>query len=74
MRIIDLLKTEAITLGVSAPSKEEAIRTLVSLHEGAGNLADAAASTEALLAREALGRIYRLVVVHDVDVVVDIAV
>ena len=55
MKIIDLLKTEAITLGVSAPSKEEAIRTLVSLHEGAGNLADAAAYTEAILAREAQG-------------------
>ena len=55
MKIIDLLKTEAIMLGVSAPSKEEAIRTLVSLHEGAGNLADAAAYTEAILAREAQG-------------------
>ena len=43
MRIIDLLKTQAISLNVSAATKEEAIDRLVALHDAAGNLADAIA-------------------------------
>ena len=55
MRIIDLLKTQAISLNVSVATKEEAIDRLVALHDAAGNLADAIAYKEAILAREAQG-------------------
>ena len=40
MRIKDLLKVEAIELGVSAANKEAAIDKLVALHDKVGNLAD----------------------------------
>ena len=43
MKIIDLLKKDAIALNVSLTDKEEAIDKLISLHEKAGNLADKAA-------------------------------
>lgn len=55
MRIIDLLKADAIELGVSVASKDEAIDKLVALHSGAGNLADVEKYKEAILAREAQG-------------------
>ena len=55
MRIIDLLKKDAISLNVSAASRDEAIEKLVALHEAAGNLADVAAYKEAILARESQG-------------------
>ena len=55
MRIVDLLAPEAIELGVSVASKPDAIEKLISLHEGAGNLADVEAYREAILAREAGG-------------------
>mgnify|MGYP003209886772 FL=1 len=55
MKIIDLLKKDAIALNVSLDSKQEAIDKLISLHEKAGNLADSAAYKEAILAREAQG-------------------
>ena len=47
MKIIDLLKKDAIALNVSLTDKEEAIDKLISLHEKAGNLADKAAYKEA---------------------------
>lgn len=43
MKIIDLLKKDAIALNVSLDSKQEAIDKLISLHEKAGNLVDSAA-------------------------------
>ncbi len=55
MRIIDLLKENAIELNTSASSKTDAIEKLIALHEKAGNLADSAAYKEAILAREAQG-------------------
>lgn len=55
MKIKDLLKAEAITLGASVTDKADAIDKLVALHEKAGNLNDAAAYKEAILAREAQG-------------------
>ena len=55
MRIIDLLKKDAIELNTSVASKSEAIEKMVALHNAAGNLADAAVYTEAILAREAQG-------------------
>lgn len=55
MRIIDLLKENAIELNTSASSKTDAIEKLIALHEKAGNLADPAAYKEAIFAREAQG-------------------
>ncbi len=52
MRIKDLLKVEAIELGVSAASKEAAIDTLVALHDKVGNLADVEGYKAAILKRE----------------------
>ena len=49
MKIIDLLKKDAIALNVSLTDKEEAIDKLISLHEKAGNLADKAAYKDAIL-------------------------
>lgn len=53
MRIIDLLKKDAIELNTAAASKDEAIEKMVSLHQKAGNLADADVYKQAILAREA---------------------
>ena len=55
MRITDLLKKDAIALGVSLSTKDEAIGKLIALHEAAGNLNDPAAYRDAILAREAQG-------------------
>ena len=55
MRIIDLLKKDAIELNTSAASKSEAIEKMVSLHQKAGNLNDAEVYTKAILAREEQG-------------------
>ncbi len=55
MRIIDLLKADAIELNTSANSKSEAIDKLIALHEKAGNLKDTAEYKKAILEREAQG-------------------
>ncbi len=55
MRIIDLLKPEAITLGLDISTKDDAVNALVGLHAAAGNLNDKDAYKEAILAREAQG-------------------
>lgn len=55
MKIIDLLKPEAITLGLDISTKDDAINALVGLHAAAGNLKDKDAYKEAILAREAQG-------------------
>ena len=55
MRIVDLLKKECIELNVQLNSKAEAIDKLVNLHQNAGNLIDANAYKEGILAREASG-------------------
>lgn len=55
MRIIDLLKPEAIRIGLSVSTKDEAIDALVELHAAAGNLLDRDAYKKAILAREAQG-------------------
>ncbi|MEE1239560.1 MAG: fructose-specific PTS transporter subunit EIIC [Acutalibacteraceae bacterium] len=52
MRITDLLKSNAIELGVGLASKDEAIDRLVALHEKAGNLKDSAKFKEDILKRE----------------------
>ena len=55
MRIIDLLKPEAITLGLDISSKDDAINALIGLHAAAGNLKDKDAYKAATLAREEQG-------------------
>lgn len=52
MCITDLLKSNAIELGVNLASKDEAIDRLVALHEKAGNLKDSAKFKEDILKRE----------------------
>lgn len=52
MRIIDLLKADAISLNASVSTKDEAIDKMVALHAGAGNLNDAETYKGAILARE----------------------
>ena len=52
MRIIDLLKVDAIELNASVSTKDEAIDKMVELHSGAGNLNDSATYKDAILARE----------------------
>ena len=55
MRIIDLLKPNAIELNASVQTKDEAIDKLVSLHTQAGNLNDSEAYKQAIYTREAQG-------------------
>ena len=55
MKIIDLLKKDAIELNTSVASKSGAIDKLIALHEKAGNILDVNAYKEAILAREAQG-------------------
>lgn len=55
MRIVDLLKSDCIELGVKLSSKSQAIDKLVALHDKAGNLLDAKAYKEGILAREKSG-------------------
>lgn len=53
MKIIDLLKKNAIELNASVASKNDAIDKLIALHEKAGNLLDVNEYKKAILAREA---------------------
>ena len=55
MRIIDLLKKDAIKLNASVLSKAEAVEELIDLHDKAGNLSDREAYRQAILARENQG-------------------
>ena len=55
MKIIDLLKKNAIELNTSVASKNDAIDKLIALHEKAGNLLDVNEYKKAILAREAQG-------------------
>lgn len=52
MRITDLLKPNAIELGVNLTSKDEVIDKLIALHQKAGNLNDPAKFKEDILKRE----------------------
>ena len=55
MRIIDLLKPESVITKSQIKSKEEAIETLIDLHQKAGHLSDRAEYRKGILAREAEG-------------------
>ncbi|MCR5736576.1 MAG: fructose-specific PTS transporter subunit EIIC [Eubacterium sp.] len=55
MRITDLLKADAIRLGVAPSNKREAIDLLIELHDNCGNLLDREKYEEGILAREEMG-------------------
>lgn len=55
MRITDLLKADAVALGVKVADKQAAIDKLVSLHAKCGNLKDVDAYQEGILKREDMG-------------------
>lgn len=55
MKITDLLKPEAITLGLDVSSRGDVINALVGLHAAAGSLSDKDAYKAAILEREAQG-------------------
>ena len=55
MKITDLLKPEAITLGLDVSSRGDVINALVGLHAAAGSLNDKDAYKAAILEREAQG-------------------
>ena len=55
MRITDLLKADAVALGVSLADKQAAIDKLVALHDKSGSLKDAKAFKEGILKREEMG-------------------
>ena len=55
MRITDLLKADAVALGVRLADKQAAIDKLVALHEKSGSLKDAKAFKEGILKREEMG-------------------
>lgn len=52
MRTKDLLKPQSILLHADITEKQEAIRTLIELHDQAGNLSDKEEYTKGILARE----------------------
>lgn len=55
MRIIDLLKKDAICLNAAVTSKNQAIDSLIALQEKAGNLSNTGVYRDAILAREKQG-------------------
>lgn len=55
MRISDLLKPEAINLGMDIKKREDAIGILIDLHDKAGNLEDREQYKKGILEREAVG-------------------
>lgn len=55
MRIVELLKTDAIVLGAEVSTKEEMLDFMIDLHAKAGNITDRCAFKEAILEREAEG-------------------
>lgn len=55
MRIVDLLKSEAIRINQPAADKSEAIGRLIDLHAAVGNIKDKEAFREEILRREELG-------------------
>ena len=52
MRIVDLLKKDAIKLNADASSKDQMLDTLIGLHAKVGNINDEATFKEGILKRE----------------------
>ncbi len=55
MRIVDLLKKDAVILNADVSTKEEMLDALIGLHAKVGNVSDAAAFKEGILKRESEG-------------------
>ncbi|MBR0411278.1 MAG: PTS sugar transporter subunit IIA [Eubacterium sp.] len=55
MRIVDLLKKDAVILNAGVSSKEEMLDTLIDLHEKVGNISDRAEFKKGILQRESEG-------------------
>ncbi len=55
MKITEFLQPQGVKLGLSVADQNAAIDELIALHSAAGNLSDAAAFKDAILAREAKG-------------------
>ncbi|MGN0174483.1 MAG: fructose-specific PTS transporter subunit EIIC [Acutalibacteraceae bacterium] len=55
MRIVDLLKPEAISLNTTASNKQDAIDKLIALHKKVGNISDEKEFKNAILEREKMG-------------------
>ena len=52
MRIVDLLKKEAVVLNADVSTKEQMLDLLISLHGKVGNVADEAEFKKGILKRE----------------------
>ena len=55
MRIVDLLKKEAVVLNADVSTKEQMLDLLISLHGKVGNVADEAEFKKGILKRESEG-------------------
>ena len=55
MRIVDLLKKEAIILNADVSTKDEMLNLLIDLHKKAGNISDTKTFKEGIMKREAEG-------------------
>jgi PTS system fructose-specific IIC component len=55
MRIVDLLKKDAVILNADVSTKEEMLDTLIGLHAKVGNINDKAKFKEGILKRESEG-------------------
>ncbi len=55
MRIVDLLKKDAIILNADVSTKDEMIDTMIDLHDKVGNISDKAGYKEGILKRESEG-------------------
>ena len=55
MRIVDLLKKEAIILNADVSTKEEMLNLLIDLHKKAGNISDTETFKEGIMKRESEG-------------------
>ncbi|MCD8018765.1 MAG: fructose-specific PTS transporter subunit EIIC [Clostridiales bacterium] len=55
MRIVDLLKNDAVKLNANVSTKDEMLDTLINLHSKAGNISDKKVFKEGILKRESEG-------------------
>ena len=55
MRIVDLLKKDAISLNADAKNKDQMLDTLIGLHAKVGNIKDEAEFKKGILKRESDG-------------------
>ena len=60
MRIVDLLKKEAVVLNAEVSTKEQMLDLLVDLHKEVGNIKDKAAFKAGIMKRESEGPLLQL--------------